>query len=80
MKAKNTVLILIILLLIGCKNREVKTSSAETVRVRLKEVTKELISIPVHTDGILCSSEELKLSFKTGGIVGKIFVKEEVTG
>ncbi len=76
MKARNTVLILIVLLLIGCKNREVKISSAETVRVRLKNITKELVSIPVHTDGILSSSEELKLSFKTGGIVEKIYVRE----
>jgi RND family efflux transporter MFP subunit len=30
----------------------------------------------VHTTGTLVASEELKLSFKTGGIVGKIFVKE----
>jgi RND family efflux transporter MFP subunit len=34
------------------------------------------VSIPVHTTGILFTSEELKLSFKTGGIVAKIFVRE----
>ena len=39
-------------------------------------LTAESVSIPVHTTGTLVASEELKLSFKTGGIVGKIFVRE----
>jgi multidrug efflux system membrane fusion protein len=34
------------------------------------------VSNPVHTTGILVAREEMKLSFKTGGIVARIFVRE----
>jgi multidrug efflux pump subunit AcrA (membrane-fusion protein) len=76
MKTRNITIILIILLSATCRNREVKTSSAEAIHVRVTGVTATAISIPVHTSGTLVSSEELKLSFKTGGIVAMIYVKE----
>jgi RND family efflux transporter MFP subunit len=76
MKTRNITIILIILLSATCRNREVKTSSAEAIHVRVTGVTATAISIPVHTSGTLVSSEELKLSFKTGGIVAKIYVRE----
>ena len=76
MKTRSISIIIIILLSAACKNREVKTTSTEAVRVRVTGVTTGVISIPVHTNGILVSSEELKLSFKTGGIVAKILVEE----
>jgi|WetSurMetagenome_2_1015567.scaffolds.fasta_scaffold02080_4 membrane fusion protein, multidrug efflux system len=76
MKTRCILTILIVLLLSGCKNAELKTGSAETVRVRITNVNTTVISIPVHSSGVLVSSEELKLSFKTGGIVANILVKE----
>ena len=76
MKIRNISIILIILLSAACKNRQVQTSSTEVVRVRVSAVTDRAISIPVHTNGVLVSSEELKLSFKTGGIVAKILADE----
>ena len=76
MGTRNLIILLIILLLSACKNRETKTASDETVRVRLADVRAGTISIPVHSSGVLVSSEEFKLSFKTSGIVSKIYVKE----
>ena len=76
MESKNILIILIIILSAGCKNREVNPTSTEVNRVRVAKVTTGAISVPVHSTGILVSSEELKLSFKTGGIVAKIYVKE----
>jgi multidrug efflux system membrane fusion protein len=76
MKTGSISFIIIILLSVTCKNSEVKVSSSQVARVKVTSVTSGAISIPVHTNGILVSSEELKLSFKTGGIVSGIFVKE----
>jgi multidrug efflux system membrane fusion protein len=76
MKATGISILLIILLSVACKNKEVKTASSAVVRVRVTTVTTGIISIPVYTNGILLSGEELKLSFKTGGIVSRIYVKQ----
>lgn len=44
------------------------------VPVRLAPVEHEFISIPLNTSGILSAASELKLSFKTGGIIQEIMV------
>jgi len=76
METRIILIIGIILLSAACKNSIVKTTSAESIRVKVTAVNTGVISIPVHSNGILVSSEELKLSFKTGGIVAKILVEE----
>jgi multidrug efflux system membrane fusion protein len=74
---KSTKLLVVIsILLSGCKNVPVKNTGHEVATVRMTKVISEFISIPVHSTGILVSSEELKLSFKTGGIITKIPVRE----
>jgi RND family efflux transporter MFP subunit len=60
----------------GCGNEQPKSASAGPSSVKIIEVSPESVSIPVHSSGILLSSEELKLSFKTGGIVSGIPVRE----
>jgi multidrug efflux system membrane fusion protein len=76
MQAKKILFLLIIIISAGCKHRENKTTSAEITNVRITGVTRGEISIPVHSIGTLVSSEEMKLSFKTGGIIATINVKE----
>jgi len=76
MRTRNTLLFLIIILSVACRNGEVKIIPDRTTRVRLTALIQKEVSIPIHTNGILVSSEELKLSFKTGGIAAKIFVGE----
>jgi multidrug efflux system membrane fusion protein len=76
MQTRNILILLIIILSAGCKNREIKSTSAEVVRVRIAGVTKQEISLPVHSTGLLVSSDEVKLSFKTGGIIAVMNVKE----
>ena len=76
MRIRVLVLIIPVILLISCRERNVKTSSAEIIRVRVQALAQEAVSIPVHTSGILVSAEEVKLSFKTGGIVAKIAAEE----
>lgn len=61
---------------IGCRNEIIKNKVAEAVRVKITPIIEEKISIPVHSTGILSTREEIRLSFKTGGIVAGIPVKE----
>ena len=68
---------LFFLLLLGsCRNETIKTVKDEATRVRVVKITPEDVSISIHSSGILASQEEIKLSFKTGGIVAAIEVKE----
>lgn len=76
MKPTKLFLTLIILISAGCRNEPVKTSEPEVINVRVLQVEPQAISIPVHASGIISSTEEMKLSFKTGGIVAMISVKE----
>lgn len=69
-------ILLIVLSTGGCRSREMKIASDETTPVKMTRVTTRTISIPVHSTGVLVSSEEIRLSFKTGGIVRHINVNE----
>ncbi len=48
----------------------------ERIPVRTAEVYREDIVIPIQTSGILSSKSEIKLSFKTGGIISKLNADE----
>jgi multidrug efflux system membrane fusion protein len=76
MKTSHLVIAFSILLSSGCRNTTVKTVTPEIPAVRTAKVISATISIPIHSSGVLVSDEEMKLSFKTGGIVSKIPVKE----
>jgi RND family efflux transporter MFP subunit len=76
MKIKTTFLIIISLAFFSCRNRQPLTRAEELPRVRVSQVTRQELSMPVHSTGILALSEETKLSFKTGGIISSINVKE----
>jgi len=76
MKSIKLIIALAFLLSAGCRNETVKTTTSEITGVRIAQIIPETITIPVYSSGILVSSEEMKLSFKTGGIVAKIGVKE----
>jgi RND family efflux transporter MFP subunit len=65
-----------ILLCAGCRNEAPPPAGEVITRVRSVRVVPEEISIPVRSGGVLMTTEEMKLSFKTGGIVEKIVVRE----
>ena len=66
----------LIILTAGCTNSQPKAVITGPTLVKVIEISPESVSIPVRSSGILLSSEELKLSFKTGGIVSRIPVRE----
>lgn len=71
------VMMMVVMLITGCKPAPVKeTVKAERVKVRVAPVVVQEISLPVRSTGIVATSEEVKLSFKTGGIVARTYVKE----
>jgi multidrug efflux system membrane fusion protein len=70
------IVFVLIILITACRHAEIKSDSSDRLRVRVTGLITESVSIPVHTTGVLFTSEEMKLSFKTGGIVAKIFVRE----
>ena len=76
MKISNIVLASVIFLATGCRTHEKTVAPDEVVNVRVEKIATGLITLPVHSTGLLVSSDELKLSFKTGGIIADIFVKE----
>ena len=76
MKILNILILLIILLSVSCKQEKKKVFISETKRVRVTEATSGPINIPVIAGGIIVSSEEIKLSFKTGGIIENIYARE----
>jgi multidrug efflux system membrane fusion protein len=73
---RNILPILTLLLAVSCRHSGIKTDAAGPLRVRLTPVVKKPLSLPVHTSGTLVTSDEMKLSFKTGGIVSGIFFRE----
>ncbi|HVN59171.1 MAG TPA: efflux RND transporter periplasmic adaptor subunit [Bacteroidales bacterium] len=76
MKLKVLSIAIIILLSGGCRSRQVKVTTPDLTPVRVTQVSPEFVTLPVHSSGILLSSEEKRLSFKTGGIVSRIPVRE----
>jgi RND family efflux transporter MFP subunit len=58
----------------GCGSDGNNTGDVRTIKVRAVEISNEDITLPVRTSGVLSSSSEQKLSFKTGGIISSINV------
>ncbi|MBN1482630.1 efflux RND transporter periplasmic adaptor subunit [candidate division KSB1 bacterium] len=72
-----SVLILLFFVLISrCSKSTVVESPEKIVPVQVAAVQKDAISPPIHGSGMLVSKQQIRLSFKTGGIVEKINVRE----
>lgn len=60
--------------LAGCGGNGEEAAEVRTIKVRAVEITEEDVTLPVRTSGVLSSSSEQRLSFKTGGIIESIQV------
>jgi multidrug efflux system membrane fusion protein len=65
-----------ILIMTGCGKEDSATMTVKQIPVKTAPVVKTSVSFPVHTSGILSSPQEIKLSFKTGGIIRSITAEE----
>jgi len=59
-----------------CQKKQNKEILDQGIPVRVAAVLKQQLAKPVQTSGRLSSSAEIKLSFKTGGIIDHILVQE----
>lgn len=79
MKKISLLSFLILSLLMSCgKKKETKKALIEDdiVAVKLVEVSQANSTEPLKASGLVASLQEARLSFKTGGIIEKIYVKE----
>jgi RND family efflux transporter MFP subunit len=65
-----------VLLTLSCRNERPVTTEQPPVSVKVVHIRTVPLVVHLHSNGILSSSEEMKLSFKTGGIVADIPVSE----
>jgi multidrug efflux system membrane fusion protein len=65
-----------IILLAACQKGPKTGPARQSVPVRTAAVMTERLSEPVRTSGFLSSEAQTKLSFKTGGIVDRLYAKE----
>jgi multidrug efflux system membrane fusion protein len=66
----------LMLTVLSCSKPEKEEPDEILIPVRLQDVHKEEISNPIHISGRIASKKEMKLSFKIGGIIEKIFMEE----
>ncbi|MGH7496042.1 MAG: efflux RND transporter periplasmic adaptor subunit [bacterium] len=64
------------IILIGCATSNANSNGAEIVAVRTAKVEKAMLAQPVRVTGVLTGKAESKLSFKIGGIIDRIHVRE----
>lgn len=73
-------LLALVLLSTSCGKEEAPKESAlpeeGTIPVQLAAVETAVRTEPIHVSGTVASEEEARLSFKIGGIVSRIYVKE----
>jgi RND family efflux transporter MFP subunit len=75
MKYIKMIILSFILLIYGCKE-EVKVIDDKPIPITLAKVKKTSLSVPITTSGKVSAGMETILSFKTGGIVKRLFVNE----
>jgi RND family efflux transporter MFP subunit len=68
--------LILTLVALSCGNRQPVSHPEEIPLVKISPIIYKKLSIPVHSTGLLSLSEETKLSFKTGGIISSINVRE----
>lgn len=77
MKSIHLLTCLIVILFAGCKPSDnTRTAPENTVYVKTISVRSINYTIPVRVTGLLGTRKEMKLSFKTGGIVKKVAVRD----
>jgi len=69
-------LVICVFITISCKKSTPRSEERTAVPVRTEVVKEQMLSFPVRTSGRLTAKTESKLSFKTGGIIKRIYVDE----
>ena len=71
--------VIVFSLLYSCQKTIASKTGQDQIKaipVQVAETTIEELSIPIHISGTISAEKEMRLSFKTGGIIKSIFVDE----
>lgn len=69
-------MMLLVVYLSGCDSQAKENNTINRIPVKVADVTSTEMTFPIYTSGQLASTAEVKLAFKIGGIVEKIYVDE----
>ncbi|MDX1702517.1 MAG: biotin/lipoyl-binding protein, partial [Melioribacteraceae bacterium] len=67
---------ILILVVLNCSDEESKVDSEKTIPVTLVEIEESPISIPIIASGKVQAQKEIKLAFKTGGVIENLYANE----
>ena len=77
MKLQSLFFAVLLILVAGCKPEVPKNSVVnDKINIRIQPVRSVEYKIPVKATGILSTTSQMKLSFKTGGIIKALNIKE----
>ncbi len=76
MKRIINLIFLCLFLVTGCRQSTQVNPKEDVIRVKVVRITPKATTVTIHSNGILVSAEQLKLAFKTGGLIAKVNVKE----
>ncbi len=76
MKNLIAIVLLSVLVLFSCAPEEEKSVRDDRVSVETGEIVWQKVTQPIHTSGTAAPVSESKLSFKTGGIIKKLYADE----
>ncbi len=78
MKSYTYVILITALITASCgKKQEAKKAEAEEIlTVEVQPVSRKSLSEPIIASGVLSSKSEMKLAFKTGGMIRRVYVQE----
>lgn len=78
MKPMINLMVLALFILYGCRQTTKETIS-EIDRVKMTRVVYEKMIFPIRSNGLVVPAKEIKLSFKTGGIIAELYVDNGAT-
>ena len=76
MKSRILFFAFLVFIILSCSAEQKEAGRVSKIPVKLVRVEQTEISVPIFTSGILAARDELLLSFKTGGVIKSIAVKE----
>lgn len=76
MKIVHVVFVLSLIVIFSCKPKEESIQKDNRVSIKTEVVKEVAIKTPIRSSGKLFSKSEMKLSFKTGGIIRHIYTDE----
>lgn len=72
----STITIALISMSCGKKQETKKAEAEEILTVEVQPVSRKSLSEPIIASGVLSSKSEMKLAFKTGGMIRRVYVQE----